>query len=231
MRMLLLRIAAPTTLAVAWMMLQPTLARAQRGTEKAGQTIVIRAQVPTPQVITVRPRKVPEYSREVLGAEQRERSFWGSLLPAYQLVTRRQISGRDPLDSAVAALAGEVPPGTAAAAGGANKGVDPSARAAEIEAVRQELAERRARLDSLERAIRGERGRESAARSSQLPALPKLSPADSAARAREIDALFRELEIHRARLDSLEAVVRSLGRPRAPASQIPVPRDSTQSPR
>jgi hypothetical protein len=227
----MLRGATPTAFAVAWMMLQPSLARAQRGTEKAGQTIVIRAQVPTPQVITVRPRKVPEYSREVLGSEQRERSFWGSLLPAYQLVTRRQISGRDPLDSAVAALAGDVPPGTAAEAGAAGKGVDPGARAAEIEAVQKELAERRARLDSLERAIRGERGRERAVRGSELPALPKLSPADSAARAREIDALFRELEIHRSRLDSLEAVVRTLGRPRAPANPLPVPRDSTRSPR
>ena len=231
MRGVMLRCAVPATFAVAWMMLQPSLALAQRGTEKAGQTIVIRAQVPTPQVITVRPRRVPEYSREVLGSEQRERSFWGSLLPAYQLVTRRQISGRDPLDSAVAALAGDVPPGAPASAGGAGKGVDPGARAAEIEAVRQELAERRARLDSLERAIRGERGRERAVRGSELPALPKLSPADSAERAREIDALFRELEIHRARLDSLEAVVRTLGRPRAPASQLPVPRDSTRSPR
>lgn len=235
MRRLLLRVTAPVlapaAMAVAWMMLQPAAARAQRGTEKAGQTIVIRAQVPTPQVITVRPRQVPEYSREVLGSEQRQQSFWGSLLPAYQLVTRRQIDGRDPLDSAVAALAGEVPPGTPGAAGGAGMGIDSSARAAEIDAVRQEIALRRARLDSLERAIRGEKGRENAARSSELPALPQLSPADSAVRAREIDALFRALEIHRARLDSLEAVVRSLGRPGARPDQTQVPRDSTRSPR
>ena len=231
MRSILIRATGFASVAVAWMMLQPSSARAQRGTEKAGQTIVIRAQVPTPQVITVRPRKVPEYSREVLGAEQRERSFWGSLLPAYQLVTQRQIDGRDPLDSAVAELAGEMPPGAPGAASGAEKGVDPAARAAEISAVRQEIAERRARLDSLERAIRGEEGRENAARSSELPALPKLSPADSAERAREIDALFRALQIHRARLDSLEAVVRSLGRPGAQPDQTQVPRDSTRSPR
>lgn len=231
MKSLLVRSGAAVAVAVAWMMLQPSLARAQRGTEKAGQTIVIRAQVPTPQVITVRPRKVPEYAREVLGSEQRERSFWGSLLPAYQLVMRHQLDGRDPLDSAVAALAAEERAGGApGAANVTGKGVDSSARAAEIDAVRQELVERRARLDSLERAIRGERGREEAARTSQLPALPKLSPADSAARAQEIDALFRELEIHRARLDSLEAVVRSLGRQRAPTNET-VPRDSTRSPR
>lgn len=231
MKRLLVRVGVVGAVAVAWMMLQPSLALAQRGTEKGTQTIVIRAQVPTPQVITVRPRKVPEYSREVLGSEQRERSFWGSLLPAYQLVTRREINGGDPLDSAVAALAGEMPAGAPGAANVAGSGVDSSARAAEIEAVRQEITERRSRLDSLERAIRSERGRESAVRASELPTLPKLSPADSAARAREIDALFRELEIHRSRLDSLEAVVRSLGRPRPPATQVPVPSDSTRSPR
>jgi hypothetical protein len=198
--------------------------------QAAGQTIVIRAQVPTPQVITVRPRTVPEYSREVLGSEQRQRSFWGSLLPAYQLVTQRQIDGRDPLDSAVAALAAGDAPGAQGRPGAASAGADPGARAAEIEAVRQEIAERRARLDSLERAIRGEEGRENAARSSELPRLPELSPADSAARSREIETLYRLLEIHRARLDSLQAVVRSLGRSGTPADSVQAPRDSTRSP-
>ena len=231
MKDLLLRCTALAGMAVAWAGLQPSVAHAQRGTERTGQTIVIRAQVPTPQVVTVRPRKVPEYSREVLGSEQRQRSFWGSLLPAYQLVMRRQVDGSDPLDSAVAALAGEMPPGVPGAANVAGKGTDSSARATEIEAVRQEIVERRARLDSLERAIRGEEGRENAARATQLPALPKLSPADSAERAREIDALFRALEIHRTRLDSLEAVVRSLGRPGARPDSLQVPRDSTRSPR
>ncbi len=197
---------------------------------QAGQTIVIRAQVPTPQVITVRPRTVPEYSREVLGSEQRQRSFWGSLLPAYQLVTQRQIDGRDPLDSAVAALVAGAPPAAEAEPGEVPGAMDSGARAAEIEAVRQEIAERRARLDSLERAIRGEEGRENAARSSTLPRLPELSPADSAARATEIETLYRLLEIRRARLDSLQAVVRSLGRPRGPADSVQAPRDSTRSP-
>ncbi len=199
--------------------------------QAAGQTIVIRAQVPTPQVITVRPRTVPEYSREVLGSEQRQRSFWGSLLPAYQLVTQRQIDGRDPLDSAVAALVAGETPGAGRQPGAAAAGIDPGARAAEIESVRQEIAERRARLDSLERAIRGEQGRESAARSSELPRLPELSPADSAARSREIETLYRLLEIHRSRLDSLQAVIRSLGRPGAQSDSVQTPRDSTRSPR
>lgn len=231
MRRLVIRIAASAGVAAAWMALHPGSLHAQRGAERTGQTIVIRAQVPTPQVITVRPRTVPEYSREVLGSEQRQRSFWGSLLPAYQLVTQRQIDGRDPLDSAVAALAAGAPPGASGAPGAAESGTDSSARAVEIEAVRQEIAERRARLDSLERAMRGEQGRENAARSSELPELPKLSPADSAARAREIDALFKALEFHRARLDSLEAVVRSLGRPTAQPDSLQAPRDSTRSPR
>lgn len=231
MRRLVIRIAASAGVAAAWMAFHPGSLHAQRGAERTGQTIVIRAQVPTPQVITVRPRTVPEYSREVLGSEQRQRSFWGSLLPAYQLVTQRQIDGRDPLDSAVAALAAGAPPGASGAPGAAESGTDSSARAVEIEAVRQEIAERRARLDSLERAMRGEQGRENAARSSELPELPKLSPADSAARAREIDALFKALEFHRARLDSLEAVVRSLGRPTAQPDSLQAPRDSTRSPR
>lgn len=231
MKRLVIRLAASAGVAAAWMALQPGALHAQRGTERTGQTIVIRAQVPTPQVITVRPRTVPEYRREVLGSEQRQRSFWGSLLPAYQLVTQRQIDGRDPLDSAVAALVAGAPPGAPGAPGAAESGADASARAAEIKVVRQEITERRARLDSLERAMRGEEGRENAARSSKLPALPKLSPADAAARAREIEALLRALEIHRARLDSLEAVVRSLGSPDAQPESPGVPRDSTRSPR
>ncbi|HET7551807.1 MAG TPA: hypothetical protein VFK04_10985 [Gemmatimonadaceae bacterium] len=231
MNRLVIRIAACAAVAAASVALQPSLLRAQRGAERTGQTIVIRAQVPTPQVITVRPRTVPEYSREVLGSEQRQRSFWGSLLPAYQLVTQRQIDGRDPLDSAVAALVAGAPPGAPGAPAADAGGADSSARAAEIAAVREEIAERRARLDSLERAIRGAQGRENAARSSELPALPKLSPADSAARAQEIDALFKALEFHRARLDSLEAVVRSLGRPGAQPDSLQAPRDSTRSPR
>ncbi len=228
MRRVMLRLAAFAVAALAWSALEPSAVHAQRG---AGQTIVIRAQVPTPQVITVRPRTVPQYDREVLGSEQRQRSFWGSLLPAYQLVTQRQVDGRDPLDSAVAALVAGAPPAARGEPGAAPDLADSSARATEIEAVREEIAERRARLDSLERAIRAEQGRENVARSSELPTLPKLSPADSAERAREIDTLYRLLEIHRARLDSLQAVVRSLGRPAAQPDTLQTPRDSTRSPR
>ncbi|MGH7632561.1 MAG: hypothetical protein ACRENC_02440, partial [Gemmatimonadaceae bacterium] len=36
---------------------------------RTGETIIIHGQVPTPQVVTVRPRAVPEYSRQILGPE------------------------------------------------------------------------------------------------------------------------------------------------------------------
>ena len=62
--------------------------------------IEIRGQVPTPQVVTVRPREVPTYSRQVLYPRFYDHDFWPSILPAYQLVTKRQINGKVALDSA-----------------------------------------------------------------------------------------------------------------------------------
>ena len=64
------------------------------------QPIEIRGQVPTPQVVTVRPREVPTYSRQVLYPRFYDHDFWPSILPAYQLVTKRQITGAVPVDSA-----------------------------------------------------------------------------------------------------------------------------------
>ena len=64
------------------------------------QPIEIRGQVPTPQVVTVRPREVPTYSRQVLYPRFYDHDFWPSILPAYQLVTKRQITGVVPVDSA-----------------------------------------------------------------------------------------------------------------------------------
>jgi hypothetical protein len=64
------------------------------------QPIEIRGQVPTPQVVTVRPREVPTYSRQVLYPRFYDHDFWPSILPAYQLVTKRQMTGMVPLDSA-----------------------------------------------------------------------------------------------------------------------------------
>ena len=64
------------------------------------QPIEIRGQVPTPQVVTVRPREVPTYSRQVLYPRFYDHDFWPSILPAYQLVTTRQMTGIVPVDSA-----------------------------------------------------------------------------------------------------------------------------------
>jgi len=62
--------------------------------------IEIRGQVPTPQVVTVRPREVPTYSRQVLYPRFYDHDFWPSILPAYKLVARRQVTGQVPVDSA-----------------------------------------------------------------------------------------------------------------------------------
>ena len=50
------------------------------------ETIEIRGQVPTPQVVTVRPREAPAYSRRVLVPAFLDHDFWPSILPPLQLV-------------------------------------------------------------------------------------------------------------------------------------------------
>lgn len=50
------------------------------------ETIEIRGQVPTPQVVTVRPRETPAYSRRVLVPAFLDHDFWPSILPPLQLV-------------------------------------------------------------------------------------------------------------------------------------------------
>jgi hypothetical protein len=51
---------------------------------KRAQPIEIRGQVPTPQVVTVRPRQVPEFNRQVLVPAFYDRQFWESLLAPYE---------------------------------------------------------------------------------------------------------------------------------------------------
>ena len=69
-----------------------TTARAQQQPPRPQQpprrqeTIEIRGQVPTPQVVTVRPRETPAYSRRVLVPAFLDHDFWPSILPALQLV-------------------------------------------------------------------------------------------------------------------------------------------------
>ena len=72
----------------------PLVAEAQRRTTPRRQTsIEIRGVVPTPQVVTVRPREVPAYDRRVLVPTFYDHDFWQSLLPPYQLVPQRMITG------------------------------------------------------------------------------------------------------------------------------------------
>ena len=72
---------------------------------KRGETIEIRGQVPTPQVVTVRPREAPEYSRRVLVPGFLDHDFWPSILPPLQIVSpgspvRYDSTGRATADSA-----------------------------------------------------------------------------------------------------------------------------------
>lgn len=84
-------------------LLAPEIASAQQTTppvRRRQAPIEIRGQVPTPQVVTVRPREVPAYSRQVLVPAFYDHDFWPSILPAYRLVPMRQVTGAVPVDSA-----------------------------------------------------------------------------------------------------------------------------------
>lgn len=72
------------------------------------QPIEIRGQVPTPQVVTVRPREVPQYNRRFLVPNFYDHDFWPAILPGYQLVSRRLITGNARLDSLSARSADSV---------------------------------------------------------------------------------------------------------------------------
>jgi hypothetical protein len=87
-----MRISLVVAAAVA-VSLTPMLAEAQRRPARRQAAIEIRGVVPTPQVVTVRPREVPAYSRQVLVPNFYDHDFWQSLLPAYQLVPQRMITG------------------------------------------------------------------------------------------------------------------------------------------
>src|SRR5579862_9711867 len=52
---------------------------------RGAQAIEIRGQVPTPQVVTVRPRETPVFSREVLTPSYFDAHFWQALLTPYEL--------------------------------------------------------------------------------------------------------------------------------------------------
>jgi hypothetical protein len=79
---------------------QPTPQRPPTRTQppRRQETIEIRGQVPTPQVVTVRPREAPAYSRRVLVPAFLDRDFWPSILPPLQIVP---LAGRLRADSTV----------------------------------------------------------------------------------------------------------------------------------
>ncbi|HEX2778298.1 MAG TPA: hypothetical protein VHM30_02295 [Gemmatimonadaceae bacterium] len=92
-------------LALGAVLVVPAVAHAQDSTAKRPvrrrqAPIEIRGQVPTPQVVTVRPREVPTYSRQVLVPNFYDHDFWPAILPGYRLVPRRQVTGQVPVDSA-----------------------------------------------------------------------------------------------------------------------------------
>ncbi len=91
--------------------------------------IEIRGQVPTPQVVTVRPREVPAYSRQVLVPNFYDHDFWPSILPGYQIVQSRTVSGRMPGDTVTAPGAGATP-GTPPVQGDTSRTVPPASPAA-----------------------------------------------------------------------------------------------------
>jgi hypothetical protein len=72
--------------------LVPAGVEAQR-TPRRQAPIEIIGQVPTPQVVTVRPREVPAYDRRVLVPTFYDHDFWQSILPGYLLVRERTITG------------------------------------------------------------------------------------------------------------------------------------------
>jgi len=84
---------------------------------RRGATIEIRGQVPTPQVVTVRPRETPAFSRRVLVPGILDHDFWPSILPALDIVsptgTRSDTTSRSTADSTARARStNRPPPGT-----------------------------------------------------------------------------------------------------------------------
>jgi hypothetical protein len=126
---------AKLALAVAVALVLPAAIQAQNTkapVKRRQPTIEIRGQVPTPQVVTVRPREVPTYSRQVLYPRFYDHDFWPSILPAYQLVTKRQVTGMVPVDSATVhadSAATSNVRGTAPAANAPAAGTTPPTRA------------------------------------------------------------------------------------------------------
>jgi hypothetical protein len=140
-----------------------TASEAQQPTRRPGsRTIEIRGQVPTPQVVTVRPRENPQFDRNVLVPDFYNRDFLGLATVGYQLVPRSTVTGSQadtvllvertvtPPAVGVISTPAPLPAQPVAVAAPAPRDTTAEAlRRAEIEAIRAELAARRARLDSI----------------------------------------------------------------------------------
>src|SRR5688500_191025 len=96
---------------VALAAVAPATAEAQRPARRQ-QSIALVGQVPTPQVVTVRPCEMPQYDRRVLVPTFYDHDFWQSILPGYLVVRQRMITGTVPIDSMAARRdsTGVVPP-------------------------------------------------------------------------------------------------------------------------
>ena len=94
-----LRAALCSLVAAGALAALPNAAQAQRRPTPRTAPIEIRGQVPTPQVVTVRPRETPEFSRQVLVPNFYDRRFWPVILPGYALVPRRVLAGPTAVDS------------------------------------------------------------------------------------------------------------------------------------
>lgn len=200
---------------------------------RRGQAIEIRGQVPTPQVVTVRPREVPAYDRQILSPAFYNGTGTTASAGGVQLVPESQVRGTTALDTLPMGVAREggapAPSGLAPLQVQADSSRNAQAAAvaragsstAEIEAMRRELAIRRARLDSLQRALNAQMQTPVDLGKPPAPAVRRMSAADSAARVQEIESIRRELEYRRQRLDSLQREVRSMGRARRKPAAAP----------
>ena len=92
-----LRWGTTTALLVVAIAADSTVASAQRRPPRRQATIEIRGTVPTPQVVTVRPREVPAYSRQVLVPRFYDHDFWPEIQEGYAIMSNRMVTPADSL--------------------------------------------------------------------------------------------------------------------------------------
>ena len=89
--------AALVLILVGALALDSSPAHAQRRQPRRQPTIEIRGTVPTPQVVTVRPREVPTYSRQVLVPRFYDHDFWPEIQEGYAIMSNRMVTPADSL--------------------------------------------------------------------------------------------------------------------------------------